>query len=66
VDVFPFDRCADYRRRAQEARSMASWMSLNDAKEQLLEHATHLDTLAETEERRIRQIAPLQVLKPET
>ena len=45
---------------------MAGWMSLNDAKEQLLEHATHLDTLAETEERRIRQIAPLQVLKPET
>ncbi|MBQ0821569.1 hypothetical protein HPT29_001925 [Microvirga terrae] len=64
--AFPFDQAADYRRRAHDAREMAAWISLNDARRQLLEYAQHMDALATAEEQKALQIAPIQVSGAET
>ena len=53
------DRAADYRRQAEEARSAATMVSLNDAKHQLLEIAHLLEELAGIEECEARKVAPL-------
>lgn len=45
-------KAAEYRKRARDVREQAAWLSLNDARERLLELARHLDLLAEAEERR--------------
>jgi molecular chaperone GrpE (heat shock protein) len=44
-------KAAGYRKRAQEARDVARWMSLKDARAQLVESAENLERLAEHEER---------------
>jgi predicted MarR family transcription regulator len=51
------DHVADYRRQAQDARAMASWISPNEANHQLLEVARHLEAMAEIEERAAREAA---------
>ena len=42
---------AEYRKRAQDVRERAAWLSLSEARERLLELALQLDLLAEAEER---------------
>jgi hypothetical protein len=49
---------------AQQNREAAVWISLRDAREQLLEAAEQLEALAETEEREVGKVAPIQSLKP--
>ncbi|KLK90854.1 hypothetical protein AA309_23320 [Microvirga vignae] len=63
--VPPLDKAAEYRRQANDARATAKWISLLDVKHQLLEMARHLDVLAEIEEQKARQTAPIQTPKPE-
>jgi hypothetical protein len=64
VRVPHFDQAADYRRRAEEARAMARLISLIDTKTHLLETARHLEVLAEIEEQKVRQVAPIETPKP--
>jgi hypothetical protein len=54
-----YDKAAEYRRQAREARTLASQISINDARSQLLETATHLEALAEEEERKTRKGASI-------
>ena len=56
--VTQLNRAAEYRRQAQQARAVAAWISLQDVRQQLLETARHLETLAEDEERRAREMMP--------
>jgi hypothetical protein len=58
-----FDQAADYRRRAEEARTMARLISLTDTKTHLLEAARHLEVLAQIEEEKVRQVAPIETPK---
>ena len=51
-------RAAGYRKRAREVRDIARWMSLKEAKSQLLETAEHLEILAEAEEHRENDSKP--------
>ena len=46
------DQAAEYRRQAQEIRTMAQKLSIDEAREQFLKTAERLETLAEEEERR--------------
>jgi hypothetical protein len=39
------DQAAEYRRQAQEIRTAVQKLSINEAREQLLETAEHLETL---------------------
>jgi hypothetical protein len=56
---------AGYRQRARSAREAARWISLKDARAQLLETAQNLDLLAEEEERREAALKPrVRSLKP--
>lgn len=57
-------KAKEYRRQAQQARDVAQWMSLLDAKQQLLETARHLEMLAEIEEQEARRIVPTEMPKP--
>lgn len=43
---------------------MARLISLIDTKTHLLETARHLEVLAEIEEQKVRQVAPIETLKP--
>jgi hypothetical protein len=61
----PDDKVARYRQLAQENRKVAQWISLRDAREQLLKAAQQLEVLAEEEERRAQGVAPVQHTKPE-
>ena len=61
----PNDKAAEYRRRAQEVRQTAKWISLQDAKKHLLDTARHLDALAESEEQKALQVAPIKTPKPQ-
>ncbi|WP_262270785.1 hypothetical protein [Microvirga yunnanensis] len=45
------DKAATYRRRAQESRAVARWVSLSDERQKLLDDATRLEALAKIEER---------------
>ena len=47
------DRAAKYRRQAQEIRTIVQKVSIDEAREQLLETAERLETLAEEEERKV-------------
>ena len=44
------DQAAEYRRQAQEIRTMVQKLSIDEAREQLLETAEGLERLAEEEE----------------
>jgi hypothetical protein len=44
------DKAAEYRHQAQEIRTVAQRISVNEAREQLLETAKRLEGLAEEEE----------------
>ena len=46
------DQAAEYRRQAQEIRTMVQKLSIDEAREQFLKTAERLETLAEEEERR--------------
>ena len=46
------DKAAEYRHQAQEIRTVAQRISVNEAREQLLETAKRLEALAQEEERR--------------
>ena len=46
------NQAVEYRRQAQEIRSKVQKLSIDEAREQLLKTAEHLETLAEEEERR--------------
>jgi hypothetical protein len=50
-------KAAEYREQAEKIRSMARQISLNAPRNQLFSAATHMDMLAEEEERRARQAA---------
>ncbi len=60
-----YDKAAEYRRRAAEARALAQQLSLRDAREQLYRMAEHCEALAEAEEREARKVAPIRKPKPE-
>jgi hypothetical protein len=47
-----FDQAAEYRRQAQEIRTLVEKIWINEAREQLLEAAEHLEGLAKEEERK--------------
>jgi hypothetical protein len=46
------DQAAEYRRQAQEIRTLVQKIWVNEAREQLLETAEHLESLAKEEERK--------------
>jgi GTP cyclohydrolase I len=46
------DQAAEYRRQAQEIRTMVRKLSIDEAREQLLETAERLERLAKEEERK--------------
>jgi hypothetical protein len=46
------NQAVEYRRQAQEIRAIVQTLSINEARNQLLETAERLETLAEEEERR--------------
>ena len=46
------DKAAEYRDQAKEIRTIVQKISVNEAREQLLETAKRLEGLAEEEERR--------------
>ena len=48
------DKAAEYRHQAQEIRDVVQKLSVDEAREQLLETAKRLEGLAEEEERRAR------------
>jgi len=56
------DKAAEYRHQAQEIRDVVQKLSVDEAREQLLETAKRLEGLAEEEERR----AQADGSKPET
>ena len=59
-----FDQAAEYRRQAQEIRTIVENIWINEAREQLLEAAEHLEVLAKTEE--CRAHAGSSKLKPQS
>ena len=48
------DQAAEYRRQAQEIRTIVQKISINEARKQLLQTAEHLEGLASEEERKAR------------
>ena len=48
------DQAAEYRRQAQEIRTIVEKLSIDEAREQLLETAERLERLAEEEERKVQ------------
>ena len=48
------DQAAEYLRQAQEIRTKVQKISINEAREQLLQTAEHLEELANEEERKAR------------
>ena len=59
-----FDHAAEYRRQAQEIRTIVEKIWINEAREQLLETAEHLEGLAQEEE--CRAHADSSKLKPQS
>jgi GTP cyclohydrolase I len=59
------DQAAEYRRQAQEIRAIVQTLSIDEAREQLLETAERLETLAEEEERRTETNNPHAKPQPE-
>ncbi|WP_147707809.1 hypothetical protein [Microvirga massiliensis] len=60
-----YDKAAEYRRRAAEARAAAQQISLREARAQLRRMAEHYEALAKAEEHEARKVAPIQRPKPE-
>ena len=58
MSVDRLDKAAEYRRQAREARAMAEWIRLNEAKHQYLELARHLEARAEIEEQAAQETVP--------
>jgi GTP cyclohydrolase I len=58
------DQAAEYRRQAQEIRTMVQKLSIDEAREQLLETAERLEGLAQEEE--CRAHAGCSKLKPQS
>jgi Fe-S cluster biosynthesis and repair protein YggX len=52
MSVDRLDRAAEYRRQAQEIRTIVQTIWINEARKQLLEAAKHLEELAQEEERK--------------
>jgi hypothetical protein len=52
MSIDRLDRAAEYRRQAQEIRTIVQTIWINEAREQLLEAAEHLEGLAKEEERK--------------
>ena len=50
MSVDRFKKAAKYRRQAQEIRTIVQKIWINEAREQLLETAEHLEVLAKEEE----------------
>jgi len=46
------EKADEYRRQAQEIRAIVQTIAIDEAREQLLETAVHLEGLAEEEERK--------------
>ena len=65
VHIPRYDKAAEYRRRAAEARALAQQISLRDTREQLYKMVDHYETLAQAEEREARKVAPIRTPKPE-
>jgi hypothetical protein len=59
VLLSPLDKAAEYRRRAQEAREQANFAWNQATQDELLNLAAHLVVLAEIEETKALQIAPI-------
>jgi hypothetical protein len=59
-----FDHAAEYRRQAQEIRTIVEKIWINEAREQLLAAAEHLEGLAQEEE--CRAHADSSKLKPQS
>ncbi|KFG69682.1 hypothetical protein [Microvirga sp. BSC39] len=59
------DQAAEYRRQAQEIRTIVQTLSIDEAREQLREAAERLETLAEEEERRAHANSSGQKPQPE-
>ena len=58
MSLIALEKAAEYRRKAQEIRTIVEKITIYEAREQLLETAEHLEALAEEEERRFTQTAP--------
>jgi hypothetical protein len=65
VHIPRYDKAAEYRRRATEARAAAQQISLREARAQLHSMAEHYEALAEAEEHEARKVAPIRMPKPE-
>ena len=52
MSVDRLDLAAEYRRQAQKIRTLVEKIWINEAREQLLETAEHLEELAQEEERK--------------
>jgi len=63
--ILPHDKAAEYRRLAEEARTMAKRAWIQDAHDKLLATARQFETLADIEERGLRKTAPVQGSRPE-
>ena len=51
-------KAAEYRRQAQEIRTIVEKITIDEAREQLLETAQHLEELAREEERKAHADGP--------
>ena len=52
MSVDHLKKAAEYRRKAQEIRTIVEKITIDEAREQLLETAAHLEQLAQEEERK--------------
>ena len=59
------EKAADYRRQAENIRTMARQISLSESRNRLLNAARDLDGLAEEEERKAQQVASQSEPEPE-
>lgn len=50
------ENAAKYRRKAQDLRTIGEKITINKAREELLETAEHLEELAQDEERKARTV----------
>ena len=63
--ILRHDKAAEYRRLAEEARTMAEQISIRDARDRLLATARQFEILAGLEESGVRKTVPVQGSKPE-
>lgn len=58
--ILRYDKCTEYRRLAEETSTMAERISIKDARDKLLATARQFEILADLEEGRVRNTAPVQ------